>query len=1284
MPSLDFYNRTTKRFNSLRAAKANGLFTSPALFDLPAEVGLDLANKRAVSKRLLQRKLRDGTLKPSDVYMGPGYVIAPKTKTILVDNKANRSRVSVETHKVNLGATLTQLQQHAAASLADDQIHVATSSFQDAAVQETLTTTGNFTDLMAYRNAMRRFVTERLEKRLATGGPFKVIFKLGAELDREDAEGNTVTAEHVFSSGGSYKKADGTVVDSAAPVVNELDVRQRYNGVFERIAAQLDAYVNKGSGWKLKQIVFLRIKIVKYAPFKGASYIELPAWLKAKQVCVNVQNTDDRCFEYAVLSALHCDEVTKKERVSCYSKYTGELNFDGIEFPVEASSDAFARFEQLNGIPINVFSIDVSGAPGVYRLEHTNSLAVAREPVNLLLVTAPDKSHYVWIRRLNGFVRTASNIELHCCSRCLQKFKTQSAYDNHTLKNKCQEYKAEALKVLPEEGKHTCAFINTHKQMPVPFVLYADCESMLLPTDIARGASTHVYQTHKAHNVGVRLVSRYPDLLADTYQQFDGDDCVDRFLAYVMETQDKALKLLKANVPLVMSAANEASFQAAVDCNLCGKALGDDRVRDHDHLTGAYRGACHSQCNINFNYKNFKLPVIFHNLRGYDSHLILQHAGKLGRRIDCIPNTMEKYLSFTIDRSVFLDSAQFTLASLEALVASLNKVGDEALFPIFNAEFSSCSSSLKRLLRQKGVFPYDWFDSAEKLTVGRLPAQADFYSQLGEEGIADADYTRAQAVWTEAGCASFYDYLSLYLKTDVTLLADVFEAFRVMCLTNYGLDPCHYFTAPGFSWDAMLKMTGAEIECFKDGELDMLQLVQSGMRGGISMISTRFAKANNPYLSTYDPAVESSYLMYLDANNLYGWAMSQSLPIGDYRWEDASDITPDLILDVAADAPRGFIFEVDLSVPDELHDYFNDYPLAPECTSFAPSPAMEALRSNIGGSSAQVDKLIPNLAPKTKYVLHYRNLQLYLRLGMRLGAVHRVLSFKQEPYLKAYIDFNTSKRAASTNDFEKDLFKLFNNAIFGKTCENVDKRIEVKLLTDPKKFVNYASRPYFKNYEIFSNDLVACEMRKTQVVYNRPMIVGMCILDISKVLMYDFHYNVMKARYGDRATLCFTDTDSLTYHIKTEDVYADMKADRELYDTSDYPKDHPLFSADNKKVIGKFKDELNGKAMMEFVGLRAKMYSILKDADHSKATAKGIKRNKIKTLTHDRYKAAIFGTSKDELCQKVSFNLIRSTNHVLTSIRLTKTGLCAYDDKRYVLPDNVHTLAHGHWRCQSA
>ena len=1277
----DFINKTTKRPNTFRRAKANGLFENPANFTFPAGIGLDLLNKRAVLKRTLTQKLKQGLLTPAQIYF-PECVVLPMTMKIVVDNKKNKETAFKEAMKLKMKNVFQQMEE-LKRGLQEDQVNIS---------EKTLGTFGNdsaleikfepndteFKDVMKFKEALKPVVLTRLLDYLKHHGSFKVIFKLGVKMQRENEE----PAEFLFASSGYYQ-SNKKVVDTAVPILSEQDVVSKYKSIFEDLARKIEEHEQRGSGWKLVSVDFVKVKIVKYVAFKGASYIDLPAWLKAKQVCINVQNTDNRCFEYAVLSALHSAEIKEPKRVSSYKKWVNTLNFEGIEFPVPACTEVYEQFEQQNNIPINVFVLkdptDASLAP--YDMLYINRLtSTTMMPINLLLINEGDKYHYVWIKRLNGFVRTASNTELHCCSRCLQRFKEKSAYDNHLLKNKCEEFKSEAVKLLPDDGAHICAFQNTRKQMKVPFVLYADCESLLLPAEQNKGEHTKVFQNHIVNHIGVKLVSQYPNLLQDDYKQFDGEGCMDAFLHYCMDMQHKAFKILARNIKMVMTPADSKAFREAINCNLCNKPLGEDRVRDHDHLTGSYRGACHNACNINFNYKNFKLPVIFHNLRGYDSHLILQHAGKLNKHIECIPNTMEKYLSFSVDKCVFLDSLQFTLSSLEALVENLNKANDP--FTHFHREFASADDELKTLLRQKGVFPYDWFSSVHKLKETALPSKAEFYSKLNDEHIKDDDYALAQLVWLKAGCKTFYDYLTLYLKTDVVLLADVFEAFRNVCMKYYGLDPCHYYTAPGFSWDAMLKMTGVKIECFKEGQLDMLQMVQQGMRGGMSMISTRYAKANNKYMTNYNPNEASSYITYLDANNLYGWAMSQYLPIGEYRW-CSEDFTAERIAQLTDTDNVGYIFEVDLDVPAALHDYFNDYPLAPETTSFAPSPVMEALRTKLDIGKAQVNKLIPNLYNKKNYVLHYRNLQLYLNLGMTLGKVHKVLAFKQTPYLKDYIDFNTRKRAESKNDFEKDFFKLLNNAIFGKTCENVEKRIEVKLFTDAKKFVNMASRPYFKNFEIFTNELIACEMRKTQVKYNRPMIVGMCILDLSKVLMYDFHYNTIKKRYGDKATLCFTDTDSLTYHIQTEDFYADMKQDLHLYDTSDYPKDHICYSTANKKVIGKFKDETNAKPIYEFCGLRAKMYSILKDEEHNKAVAKGIKKNIIKRLKHEQFKAAIFGVEKHDLQQKVSFNLIRSERHQLSSISITKTGLCAYDDKRYVLEDNVHTLAHGHYRATS-
>ena len=304
------------------------------------------------------------------------------------------------------------------------------------------------------------------------------------------------------------------------------------------------------------------------------------------------------------------------------------------------------------------------------------------------------------------------------------------------------------------------------------------------------------------------------------------------------------------------------------------------------------------------------------------------------------------------------------------------------------------------------------------------------------------------------------------------------------------------------------------------------------------------------------------------------------------------------------------ILEVDLEHPKELRELHNDYPLAVEkmkVTKEMLSPYCKDIQEQFGISIGQVAKLIPSLASKKNYVLHYRNLQLYLSLGLKLKKVHRVLEFDQSPWLAHYINFNTQKRMNARNAFEKDFFKLLNNSVFGKTMENIRKRVDVKLVTDQKKLSKLVSKPTFLNSKIFSEDLVAVHKIKETLTLDRPAYVGMCILDLSKTLMYDFHYNYIKSRYNNKAKLLFTDTDSLCYEIKTRDVCKELWEDKQLFDNSDYPKDSPYFSAENKKVIGKFKDEAAGMPIREFIGLRSKMYSYVKDNGKNEKTAKGVK-----------------------------------------------------------------------------
>ena len=657
----------------------------------------------------------------------------------------------------------------------------------------------------------------------------------------------------------------------------------------------------------------------------------------------------------------------------------------------------------------------------------------------------------------------------------------------------------------------------------------------------------------------------------------------------------------------------------------------------------------------------------------------MQSIGKYkDLNLKVIANTMEKYISFSMGNLKFIDSYQFMGASLQKLVTNLAVEGKDK-FQNMTAHFQD--SEQQDLLLRKGVYPYDYVDDASKFVNTQLPAKEDFYSQLQEEGISDEDYAHAQKVWDVLKCTNFGDYHDLYLKTDVLLLADVFENFRNLCLTTYGLDPAHYYTAPGLSWDAMLKLVnegnGEEesVHLQLIDDIDMYQMVEKGIRGGISVISQKYAKANNPYVPGYDASKPSNYQMYFDANNLYGWAMSQSLPECGFAWVDEPESVD--YMNVSDDAETGYILEVDLEYPAEIHDVHNDYPMAPEQKTIPISDLSEhsqKLRKDLGMKGKPNEKLIPNLNKKEKYVVHYRNLQQYVSHGLKVTKVHRVIMFQQSKWLAEYIDLNTEKRKAAKNPFEKDFYKLMNNAIFGKTMENVRKRINVELVHKEKRFKKLVAKPTFRNFKIFTEDLTAVQLFQSNLLLNKPIQVGFTVLELSKLLMYEFHYDYMKKNYPE-CRLLFTDTDSLCYDIPTDDIYKDMAKDADRFDTSDYPKDHFLHSTVNKKVLGKMKDECAGLPIQEFVGLRAKMYSLMYGDGKEKRTAKGITRACQRRMKHEQYKKSLFeGTQTN-----VVGHVIRSHDHEMFSEKVHKVALSPFDDKRYVLDDGCTTLAHGHY-----
>ncbi|XP_071648502.1 uncharacterized protein [Temnothorax longispinosus] len=757
---------------------------------------------------------------------------------------------------------------------------------------------------------------------------------------------------------------------------------------------------------------------------------------------------------------------------------------------------------------------------------------------------------------------------------CLHYFSSSDKLQSHTVE--CRKVNKCAIR-LPSENNKWLSFKNHSRKERLSFVVYADLECVLQKTQPETEHASYAYQHHRVCSIAYYVQCSYDETLS-TYRFRRDNDCVAWFVEELNGLAHRVKNILSDIVCMVDLTRDEwETFHSATKCHICEQqyAPDDNKVRDHCHLTGRYRGPAHSTCNLNYKDSHF-IPVIFHNLSGYDAHFIIKEiAAAFESSIDVLPITKENSLT-----------------------------GDT---------------------------------------------------------VSKSDYAHAANVWQRFSVRTLGEYSDLYLKTDVLLLADVFENFRDNCVASYGLDPAYYYTLPGFTWDAMLKHTCINFELLTD--IDMVMFIERGIRGGLGQCSGRYAKANNKYMESYDSLKPSSYLMYFDVNNLYGWAMCKPLPYAEFRWvEDSSNFDVNAI---ALDSSTGYILEVDLEYPQDKHDAHADLPFCP-------------MRDKPPGK--RQDKLLATLHDKERYVIHYRNLQQCMRHGIRVTKIHRVLQFAQSEWLRSYIELNTKFRTQAKNEFNKTLYKLMNNAVFGKTMENAQNHVDVKLVTKWKGRYGaeaMIARPNFHSSSMFSENLVAIELRKFEVKFDKPIYVGMCILDLTKVCLYEFHHDYMFLLYRDSCRIMYTDTDSLIYHIKCDDAYENMKHDIARFDTSDYAVDNaydmPLV---NKKVPGLMKDENNGAIMTEFVGLRTKMYALRVDGKKDTKKAKGVKSNFIaRTITFNDYTRCL----NDEIEMTRPQSCIRSKMHKVYTISETKIALSPYDDKRYIVPDSTDTLPWGHY-----
>ncbi|KAL4125736.1 hypothetical protein QTP88_009976 [Uroleucon formosanum] len=693
-----------------------------------------------------------------------------------------------------------------------------------------------FEEIQSAHNQFYESITPALLETFKTHNlPIKFNLKIESTYSRPNVENS--------SENRAFKTSAREIfMDSNVPSILEES--------FNKLKCEEEEYTSKGSGFSFQHIDGMLLGIYTFSPMSGSSYLPLPASIDRKRATINSQNSDQQCFKWAIL-AKHVTEQSKYRVGVNYYQHIDKYNFDGISFPTPLSDVKI--FERNNPtVSINIYGIEKKFQPPLKFPTHTVfPLKVVdnekEDHFDILFITDSDSSHYVYISKFSRLVRsqkTQHDGHTYFCKRCFisfdiqnskYKLKGQMALDQH--KKVCGIHKP-ILPVLLTEGE-TLEFKAWKHTVRHPIVIYADFEALLEKKNQKKGKNTTIFQEHKPMNFGLKVVAS-EDVPLHLLDKFDistmpiifrgcktQQEVAKKFIEEVTESTRTIEKLLKTNESIIMSKEDWCKHRATLKCDFCKCDIrGGEKVRDHCHLSGKFRYTLCNKCNLDLQQPNF-VPCFLHNLTNYDAHFIVTELGYDSKTISVIPNSEEKFISFSkyVSNTFtvrFIDTFRFMPSSLSNLAANLvtpNLTKFRETAKVFRPVDMS-------LVTRKGVYPYEYTDSWEKLDETSLPSMNNFYSSLTESNIDNTEYQHVLEVWKHFKCKTLGEYSDLYLKIDVLLLVDVFENFRDICLKAYCIDPAYYYTAPGMAFDCMLKKTAIKLELLTD--YDMVLAFEKG------------------------------------------------------------------------------------------------------------------------------------------------------------------------------------------------------------------------------------------------------------------------------------------------------------------------------------------------------------------------------------------------------------------------------------------------------------------------
>lgn len=958
--------------------------------------------------------------------------------------------------------------------------------------------------------------------------------------------------------------------------------------------------------------------------YKGGNFTELPYYIKKSQCIINIKSNDNKCFLWSILAHLF-PASSNPNRVSKYKKYEKILDTKRIKWPM--GFDQFDDFSKDNNINFSVYEIvfdetDIKKSRLVQLYKQCDADIINEQNINLLLY----KNHFMYIKNISGLVKCLLQTKksVYVCYNCGESYYYSiNAFEKHLLN--CPYLDSEAIYKLDESNKKI-KFTNHYKSYKVPNCVYADFESILEPciNDDSVEENSKKLTKHIPCAVGMAFWDN--NSVQESYHLAkSGQECIDIFLDNLENIGRKMSYryMYYKSLPLQLN-------KDTTICCICKKP-GAKYITECIINASNIIGTCHEICRLNY-FKHIKIiPILFHNLKNYDAHLFIDTLAKRFKNLSCIPITKEKYISFKACQWIegneitfkFLDTIGFLSGSLASNASTLqcyNFIG-------------KCKSNIPwnnlDKLDNKLPFPYEYIKSFDVLSEPCLPLDENsWFSLLKNCSPSKESINLAHKTFKENKCSNIGDYMMLYLRMDVMLLMEVFEKFRILSIEEYNLDPLHYYTTPGFAWDAALKFTNVKLDILNTDELIGFFIHKGVIRGGISTVSElKYATSD----------CINSNIMYYDVTNLYGYAMTKSLPTGNFKIDSfkgddsitSISNTIDIINKYNEDDKTGYIFEVDMEYPLNLLPLHNALPFLVE---------------RING------KLIPILRDKYNYRLHINILKQAIEAGLILKRVHKIVSFNQSAWLKDYIMHNTNERSKTKDPNKRNFYKLMNNSVYGKTMENILNRSKFNIYdtsTFDLKMKNIDFRNKIKSITQLTENIVISEEKGLIPTYDKPIYIGFSILELSKHHMYNLLYNVIKPKWVS-SKLMYMDTDSLILYINEKIDYIGIEK---------------WFDLDSKGILGTLKDEYPHHPITKFLCLKSKCYILETKNGNKSVKNKGVSDTSGLDFCdfEDMLNAEINSNYIFKKTKQINF---RSINHQIYTISTEKISLTSIDDKR--------------------